>query len=123
MKRVLRWHDFGTGREASRSEYRGGCDSLAAGSLAGAAAQAPQPLWSDTPLCAPSRTTLRETEAGAHSQGKRQSHVPKLAPALWVAAKTDAGFVGRLGHIRDMACVVLLAIARFGQQRTRASLC
>src|SRR5690349_5848915 len=22
MKRVLRWHDFGTGREASRSEYR-----------------------------------------------------------------------------------------------------
>jgi len=81
MKRVLRWHDFGTGREASRSEYR------------------------------------------EYSQGKRQSHVPKLAPALWVATKTDADVVGRLGHIRDMACVAFLAIARFGQQRTRASLC
>jgi hypothetical protein len=81
MKRVLRWHDLGKGREASRSEYR------------------------------------------EYSQGKRQSHGPKFAPARRVAAKTGACFVGRLGHIRDMACIVLLAIPRFGQQRTRVSLC
>ena len=81
MKRVLRWHDFGPGREVSRGEYR------------------------------------------EYSQGKRQSHGPKLAPARRVAAKTVAGIAGRLGHIRDMTRTVLLAIARFGQQRTRVSLC
>ena len=80
MKRVMRWHDFGSGREASRSEYR------------------------------------------EYSQGSRQSHGPKFAPARRVAAKTGTDFVGRLAHIRDMACVVLRVIANFGSQRTRGSL-
>ena len=56
----------------------------------------------NTLLGAPSRTTLRETEAGAHWQGERQSHGPKLVPAQRVAAKIAAYFVGRLGHIRDI---------------------
>ena len=111
MKRVMRCHNFGSGREASRSEYR------------------------------------------EYSQGERQSHGLKFAPAPaltpdpsprngrgearvplllsgegsgmreWVAATIGADFVGRLGHIRDMACVVLRVIPNSGSQRTRVSLC
>jgi hypothetical protein len=71
MNRVLRWHDFGSGREASRSEYR------------------------------------------EYSQGSRQCHGPKLAPAQRVAATTAAHFVGRLAHIRDMSCATLRVINPF----------
>ena len=46
MNRVMRWHDFGSGREAHRSEYR------------------------------------------EYSQGERQCHGPKFAPAQRVAATT-----------------------------------
>jgi hypothetical protein len=72
MKRVTRWHDFGTGREAHCRQYR--------------------EYW----------------------QGERQSHGPKLVPAQRVAAKIGADFVGRLDHIRDMACAVLRASTNFG---------
>jgi hypothetical protein len=81
MTRVMRCHDFGSGREASRSEYR------------------------------------------EYSQGERQSHEPKLAPARRVAATTAAHFVGRLAHIRDMSCATLRVINPFWLQRTRGSLC
>jgi hypothetical protein len=81
MKRVMRWHDFGSGREARRSQYR--------------------EYW----------------------QGERQSHGPKFVPAPRVAATIGADFVGRLGHIRDMACIVLRVIPNSGSQRTRVSLC
>jgi hypothetical protein len=81
MNRVMRWHDFGSGREARRSEYR------------------------------------------EYSQGERQSHGPKFAPAQRVAATTAAHFVGRLAHIRDMSCATLRVINPFWLQRTRGSLC
>ena len=81
MKRVMRWHDFDTGREARRSQYR--------------------EYW----------------------QGEQQSHGSKFAPAQRVAAKIGADFVGRLDHIRDMACAVLRVITNFDSQRTSVSLC
>jgi len=71
MKHVLRCHDFGSGREASRCQYR--------------------EYW----------------------QGERQSHGPKFVPARRVTAKIGANFVGRLDHIRDMACAGLRVIADF----------
>jgi len=71
MKHVVRCHDFGSGREAFRSEYR------------------------------------------EYSQGERQSHGPQFVPAHGVTAKIGANFVGRLAHIRDMACTVLRVIADF----------
>jgi len=55
-----------------RRQYRGGCDSLAAGPFAGAAAEAPICCRIHTPLGAPSRTTLRETESGEHWQATGQ---------------------------------------------------
>src|SRR5512146_2707674 len=53
------------------------------------------------------------SEYREYSQGKRQSHGPKLVPALGVTAKIGANFVGRLVHIRDMACTVLRVTADF----------
>ncbi|MFN7085490.1 MAG: hypothetical protein ACK4N4_02540 [Burkholderiales bacterium] len=46
-------------------------------------------------------------------QGERQNHEPKFVPARRVTAKIGANFVGRLVHIRDMACIVLRVIADF----------
>ena len=81
MKPMLRWHDFGSGREARRSQYR------------------------------------------EYLQGARQSHEAKLAPALRVVSKIGAGFVGRVVHIRDMACRVLRATTDFGHNAVWVSLC
>jgi len=78
---MLRWHDFGSGREARRRQYR--------------------EYW----------------------QGARQSPGPKLAPALRVASKIGAGFVGLVAHIRDMRRLVLRATADFGRNAARGSLC
>ena len=48
-----------------------------------------------------------------YSQGARRRPGPKLVPARRVTAKIGANFVGRLVHIRDMACVVLRVTTDF----------
>jgi len=82
---------------------RGGCDSLAAGPFAGAAAKAPCPRHRvHTPLRAPSRTTPRETESGAHDQVGQQSE-PRLWPQPFGLARIFAhDFVAPLANIRDI---------------------
>jgi hypothetical protein len=76
--------------------------------FAGAAAEAPYQCCSNTPLCAPSRTTLRETEAGAHEQAARQ-RVPRRAEQVPAASSLDAtpkrdrGALPHAGHLRAYA--------------------
>src|SRR6188474_3232762 len=64
------------------------------------------------------RRQYREYCRGA---GRRDGR--KVVPALRVATKTAAHFVGLLADIRDISFVVLRVIDRFGSQRTRVSSC
>jgi hypothetical protein len=58
-----------------------------------------------------------------YGQAVRQSPEAKLAPALRVASKIGAGFVGLVAHIRDMSLLVLRAITDFGRNAAWVSLC
>src|SRR6185369_2704961 len=55
------------------------------------------------------RRPYREYGLGARRRARR-----KVVPALRVAAKTAAHFVGCLADIRDISCDTLLVINRFG---------
>jgi len=109
MKRVMRCHDFGSGREASRSEYR----EYSQGER-----------QSHGPKLVPARR-VAATIGGAPKRGagaplagmrpRRRAWVPRIMARLCPAtgshptmkllepAPPSAGhFVGRLVHIRDM---------------------
>jgi hypothetical protein len=60
-----------------------GCDPLAAGPFAGAGVIAPRFRMVDAALRAPSRTTLRETESGAHPQRGPSSALRRAPSCLW----------------------------------------
>ena len=175
MKRAMRCHDFGSGREAHRSSYREyeqgerqshGPKFVPARRVAATIGGAPKrgagigATWSRDPLagcdrgadhervvlmpilCAspgsdpqrgPSsalrRARLRDATVEARM---RPADMARLRPAagshptmkLLEPAPPSAGhFVGRLGHIRDMAYIVLRVILNSGSQRTRVSSC
>ena len=66
---------------------------------------------------------VRRSQYREYWRGARRGDGRKVVPALRVATKTAAHFVGLLADIRDISFVVLRVIDRFGSQRTRVSLC
>ena len=121
MKRVMRWHDFGSGREATRSQYReywqgerqchgpkvvpaprvaaktGGAPQRVAGApLAGMRLHRRAPVLRVRACYCPA--------AGSHPSKKRLEPAPPCA----------GRFVGRLDHIRDMLCATLRVSTNFG---------
>jgi hypothetical protein len=130
MKRVMRCHDFGSGREATRSEYREysqgerqrhGPKLVPARRVAARIAGAPKrgagaPLAGMRPrrrAKVPRMMARYRPAAGSHPTMKPLEPAPPYA----------GHFVGRLVHIRDMNCATLRVIPNSGSQRTRASLC
>ena len=101
MNRVMRWHDFGSGREARRSPYR-------------KYGQGERP--SHGPKFAPAPALTPDPSPG---NGRGEARVPLLPSGEGsgmrdgVAATTAAHFVGRLAHIRDMSCATLRVINPF----------
>ena len=101
MKRVMRWHDFGSVREASRSE----CREYSHG-------QRP----SHGPKLVPAPALTPDPSPG---NGGGEARVPLLLSGEGsemrdgVAATTAAHIVGRLAHIRDMSCAPLRVINPF----------
>src|SRR5687767_15261755 len=123
MKRVLRCHDFGSGREATRSEYREYSQGV---------------RQSHGPKLVPARRVA--ATIAAYFVG-RLAHAPRpRSRAAWcgtgreAACSTDAdpGLLRLLPQTglrltsrrrRDMCCAALRVIHDSGSQRTRASLC
>ena len=121
MKRAMRWHDFGSGREASRSQYREywqgerqchGPKLVPARRVAAKTGGTPQRVAGAPPAgMRPRRRApvLRIKAchcpaAGSHPSKKRLEPAPPCA----------GHFVDRLDHIRDMACTVLRVSTNFG---------
>jgi hypothetical protein len=130
MNRVMRWHDFGSGREARRSEYR---------EYSQGERQSHGPKFAPARRVAATTAGAPQRRAGAPLAGmrpRRRACVPRMMARLCPApgshptmkplepAPPCAGhFVGRLAHIRDMSCATLRVINPFWLQRTRGSLC
>ncbi len=152
MKRAMRCHDFGSGREASRSQYleywQG--ERQSHGPKLVPAPGLPLDIKMSVPGLRPKSATRRSVEQGPRLRGcdrgtgrervvsgpmrvsgVRSPEGPLFRPAtrhpstqrLEPAPPCAGHFVGRLGHIRDMTCAVLRVITNFGSQRTRVSLC
>ncbi len=140
VKREMRWHDFGSGREAHRSQYREywqGERQCHGPKLVPApgGAEGPHPLLG---VAAKTGGTPKRG-AGAPLAGmrpRRRAQGPRMMACSRPAAGSHpsierlepappcAGhFVGRLDHIRDMLCAVLRVSTNFDSQRTRVSLC
>ena len=114
MKREMRWHDFGTGREASRSQYREYWQGERQGGAVTRLPQARLREWRPSPrlrkLRHPPRPRLRPKAAPAESRGDG----PKLVPARRVAAKTGGapqrGAGAPLAGMRPRRCAPVLRI-------------
>ena len=76
-----------------------GCDSFALGPFAGADAKAPRLAMVNAALRAPARTTLRETESGAHPQ-RGPSSALRRAPFTGMRPGVPSG------HRREMSRVI-----------------
>ena len=85
--------------------------------------EALSPYRLNTPPRAPSRTTLRETEAGAHEQAARQSERPLWLQPFGLARILAHDFVARLVNIRDIHCGELRVLSQNRDSAARGSLC
>ena len=130
MKPMLRWHDFGSGREARRRQYREywqGARQSPGPKLAPALRVVPKiggvpergagvPLAGMRPRrhAKGPRTVARSCPApGSHPGGKRLEPAPPCA----------GRFVGLVAHIRDMRRLVLRATTDFGHNAVWVLLC
>ncbi len=98
MKRAMRCHDFGSGREASRRPYREYGQGERQGGAVTRLPQARLREWRPSPRLILLRHPQAPVSAPKLRSPRSGGDRPKFAPARRVAIKIDADFVGRLDH-------------------------